>query len=236
MTQSSNAFFDTAADLQKQWAQTISNLSGIMSGENADLGLFASEPVDEKEEHKGSNAHHFYESWLKTYESTVGRFVNMATVGPARCEFEKLNKSTDTYMKYQAATSDFSGKMLRTGMEAFLEVMGEAADLFSDEITEEDFDKFHHLLLKVGERRYHELFSSPLFCQSLESFINTGLDWRKAWSDMTEEALKTTPVVTQSQADEIHKEIYSLRKRLLELERKTPEKSMNKQGDENGDC
>jgi hypothetical protein len=164
-------------------------------------------------------AQNFYNSWLKAYEPTIGRFINIAKVGPSRYEFEKLSKSADTYLKYQAATSDFLSRMFETGVETLQEVMDKSNALFSGEVNEETLDQFYHLLLTVGERRYYELFSSPLFCQSLEAFITTGLDFLKAWNDITEEMLKNTPIVTQSQADEVHKEIYLLKKRVAELER-----------------
>jgi polyhydroxyalkanoate synthesis regulator phasin len=48
--------------------------------------------------------------------------------------------------------------------------------------------------------------------------INTGLEFHKASNEIAEEALKKTPIVTQSQADEMHREIYFLKKRVSELE------------------
>ena len=184
-----------------------------------DLSVRAGEGLasDESQEDK---MRHFYEAWLKRYESTIGRFVKFNAVGPARVELEKLSRSTDTYLKYQAAAAEFQNMMISTGVEALQEVMDSSEDIFNGEIvTEENFDQFHQLMVRVGERRFHELFSAPLFCQSLESLINTGLEFHKASNDIAEEALKKTPIVTQSQADEMHREIYLLKKRVSELER-----------------
>ncbi|MCP4600993.1 MAG: hypothetical protein GY847_10790 [Proteobacteria bacterium] len=215
------------------WQQAMTAMAGNWTRLVNDLGdRVNTNGANEKPE--TDQARHFYESWLKAYESTMGPFVNMTTIGPARYEVEKLNKGADTYMKYQAASADFYGKMYQTGMEALQEVMSESNNIFSDDVTDEGFNKFYHLLMTVGERRYHELFSSPLFCQSLESFINTGLDWYQARNDMTEEMLKSTPIVTQSQADEIYREMHSLKKRLMELERTQRNQGAHDQGDTDG--
>lgn len=195
---------------------------GTMAGNWAKFVSSVSESTGIKLESKETTQNtvgHFYNSWLKAYESTVGRFVNLPLVGPHRYEQEKVNKSIDAYMKYQAAVVDFHSKMLKTGFETLQEVIDESSKLVSEkEITDEVLDEIYHLLMNVGERRYHQLFSSPLFCQSLESLNSTGLEFRRAWHEMTEESLKSTPIVTQTQADEMHKEIYLLKKRVSELE------------------
>ncbi len=213
----------------RSWQQASASMMGNWTDYLRELGRRAGEEIADADP-TGKAAHHFYQSWLNAYNSTIGRMINVTPIGPQLYEFEKYSKSADTYLKYQAATFDFHAKMLSTGVQALKEVLSEASKLFEKEFTEEALDQFFHLLMSVGERRYHELFTSPLFCQSLESMVTTGLDFQKAWNEVTEEMLRSTPIVTQTQADEMHREIYLLKKRVSALEKRLGE-SDSDQGD-----
>ncbi|MDJ0763607.1 MAG: poly(R)-hydroxyalkanoic acid synthase subunit PhaE [Myxococcota bacterium] len=160
-----------------------------------------------------------YLAWLASYEKTLGRFVNMPTIGPARESIEIVERNIDAALKYQAAASDFYSKLFQTTMAALDEVARESRDLLDEEVDDQTVDRLYMLFLDIGERHYQEFFSSPLFGQSLKAMVNTSLDFHKAKNDLIEEMLDPTPVVTQSQADEIHQEIYRLKKRVFELER-----------------
>ncbi len=204
------------------WQKASTTMMGNWARLMTDLTQRATDGFDAKTTPEDA-VQGIYASWLKSYEATLGRFVNMPAVGPQRYSMEKLEKSTDTYLKYQAANSDFQSKITQTGIETLQEVTEKAEGLFSEKIEEETFDEFYALLMSVGERRYRDLFSTPLFCQSLEALVATGLDFLDSWNDLTEETLKSTPIVTQSQADEMHKEIYLLKKRLSQLEQRLGE-------------
>ncbi|MDJ0762593.1 MAG: poly(R)-hydroxyalkanoic acid synthase subunit PhaE [Myxococcota bacterium] len=195
------------AQMTRNWAKFVS-----------DLSQEAAERMSADRE-KEVSVQHFYESWLKAYETTAGRFLNVTAIGPARYDLEKISAGADTFIKYQTAAYDFFTQMLQTGLEALEEVASQANERFSGEITEDTLTEFFHLLMSIGEQKYHELFSSPLFCHSLETFLSRGLDFQKSVNDVTEIALRSTPIVTQSQADEIHSEVYALKKRIQELER-----------------
>jgi len=201
---------------QKSMAGIAENWAGFVTELSRRAAAGAASPEAGKDALKD-----FYGTFVSSYENTVGRFVNMPAMGPARYSVEKFEKGADAFVKFQAAMADFSGKLYQTGMEALQEVLADENNIFSEEeITDESFDRFYHMLLTIGERRYHELFTSDLYCRSLESTLSSSLDFHRAMSELMEEMLKSTPIVTQSQADEVHKEIYLLKKRVAELEKK----------------
>jgi len=200
------------------WQEALSKMAANWAKFVVDLSRRAFENL-QKGESRTDRVQDLYSSMIRTYEETLGRFINIPAIGPARYGVEKLGRSADTFLKFQTANVDFYGKLFKTGLDAVEEVLNQSREIFEGEITDETFDQFYHALMNVGEKRYYQLFTSTLFKQSIETMISNGLDFYKSWRELFEELLKATPIVTQSQADEVHKEIYLLRKRLSELER-----------------
>lgn len=159
-------------------------------------------------------AREFYESWLRGYEETLGKFFKIPPVGPARQMMDRHMKGIDAFMKYQAALTDFYGKMVQPGMEALGELAIKTQEISQGPMTPESFEKFYQLLLKTVEQRFAELFKSPPFLAALEHTLHTSLDFYSRMNEIVEEQLKGTPIVTRKEIDEVHREIYELKKEL----------------------
>lgn len=161
----------------------------------------------------------FHDSWHKAYEDMFGKFLKAPSVGPARELVEKLKQDADSFLNYAGALAEFYVNMYEPGIDALEDIGAKGADILGGGSPEE-MRQFYGFLIETLEKRFFELFKSPAFGETLKTVLNASLEYRKRHFDMMEELLKETPVVTRTEADEIHEQVYRLKKRVRELERK----------------
>jgi hypothetical protein len=163
---------------------------------------------------KPEAAKELYESWLRGYEETVGRLFHIPPVGPARQIVDRHMKGMDSFVKYQAALTDFYGKMVQPGIEALNQLSSKTQELTQGPLTPETFAKFYQLLLKTVEQRFAELFKSPPFLTALEHTLHSSLEFYAQMNGLMEEQLKGTPIVTRKELDDVIKELHDLKQEL----------------------
>ena len=165
-----------------------------------------------KGEVKPDAAREMYESWIRGYEESLGRLFHIPSVGPARQLIDKHMHGMDSYVRYQAALSDFYGKMVQPGMGALDELATRTQELAKGPMTPETFEKFYQLLLKTVEQRFGMLFRSPPFLAALEHTMHASLEFYSQMNGIIEEQLKGTPIVTRHELDDVLRELHELKR------------------------
>jgi class III poly(R)-hydroxyalkanoic acid synthase PhaE subunit len=168
-----------------------------------------------------------FDSWTKGYESSMGKFLKMPMVGPSRQVQDKITRSMDAFMKYCAAITEFQMVLYSPGKETVEELSKKASEILKGELTQEKYQQFYETLIKTFEDRFYQLFKTPAFGQILKSTLDAYLEFRKQHFAVMEETLKSTPVITRTEIDDVYQELYNLKKRIKELEK------LLKQGREN---
>lgn len=164
----------------------------------------------------------FHESWHKAYEDMFGKFLKVPSVGPTRELIEKLKRDVDSFISYAGAIAEFYVNMYEPGIDALEDIGQKGADILG-EGSPEKVREFYGFLIDTLEKRFFELFKSPAFGETLKTVLSASLEFRKRHHDMIEELLSDTPVVTRTEADEIHEQVYKLKKRVRDLEKKLGE-------------
>lgn len=159
----------------------------------------------------------FYASWAKGYEMTVGKLIRVPPIGPAREGIELYQKSLDSYLRLCGATFDFYLRTTKPSLDAFVSVSNKAHELMKGEVTPETFQKIYSLTIAEFEKRLHELFTADEFVRTLRTTLDTSLSFQKDYQAFVEAALKGTPIVTRTEIDQVHEELYLLRRQLREL-------------------
>ena len=189
----------TMAQAGQQWLGFVTRMgeraSGVLRGEV-----------------KPDAARELYESWLRGYEETLGRVFHLPSIGPARQLIDKHMLGVDASVKYQAALTDFYGKMVQPGMESLGELAAKTQELAKGPMTPETFEKFYQLLLKTVEQRFGTLFRSPPFLTALEHTMHASLEFYSQMNALMEEQLKGTPIVTRRELDEVLRELHELKR------------------------
>ena len=91
---------------------------------------------------------------------------------------------------------------------------------------------YYRMWIKVLEGHYMTLFKSPGYTHTLGKTLDAMSAFMVARKEILEDALQALPVPTQKEMDELYREIYLLKKRVKELEKKngSPETTMGADG------
>lgn len=194
---------DALMDMQKNWSDMVERATS-----SAIEGVESSGPEVMRE---------FYASWAKGYEMTVGKLIRVPPIGPAREGIELYQKSLDSYLHLCGAAFDFYLRTTKPSLDAFVSVSNKAQNLMTGDVTPETFQKLYSLTIAEFEKRLHELFSADEFVQTLRTTLEASLSFQKDYQAFLEANLKGTPIVTRTEMDQVHEELYMLRRQIREL-------------------
>lgn len=164
--------------------------------------------------------------WLKSYEATIGRLVEMPAMGPAREKSEKLMKGAANVVNLHAAWTDSNSNLLGVLMEAMRKMHEKASAEIGGEITPEKYKDFYRLWIETFSATFKEFFKSGHFASDIGKFTSHLMEFQKYNRELLEEnCLKPMNLPTKTEIDEINKEIYLLKKSVKELTGKIKELS-----------
>ncbi|MFH1229877.1 MAG: poly(R)-hydroxyalkanoic acid synthase subunit PhaE [Planctomycetota bacterium] len=161
----------------------------------------------------------FYNSLIGGYESAFGKFIKMPMIGPSRQVLDKIHKSIDSFIKYCGAIVDFSLVLYSPGKESIEELSKKASYILKGEISQEKYKEFYEMLIKTFEDRFYQLFKTPAFSEVLKTTLEASMEFRKDHFAVVEEILKSTPIITRSEMNDVYQELYNLKKKVKELEK-----------------
>jgi class III poly(R)-hydroxyalkanoic acid synthase PhaE subunit len=159
----------------------------------------------------------FYDSWIKGYEETLGRWFKLPSIGPLRRNQEHYQEALDSYVRLCAASFDYANRLLEPSIKAFEELTRQTAELMKGDITPETFRQIYQQMVQSAEKQFHVLFESDEFVRSLQTTLEASLSFYHQSQKLTEDYLKVTPVITRTEMDEVHEEVYELRREIDEL-------------------
>ena len=203
MTELPSKAADALVEMQRNWQEVMARATRQVVE-----GLEEGGPEMMKE---------FYASWAKGYELTVGKLLQMPPIGPAREGIELYQRSLDSYLKLCGAAFDFYLRTTKPSLEAFASVTTKAQELMKEDVTPETFQKLYGLTISEFEKRLTELFKADEFVKTLKTTLEASLTFQKDYQAFMEANLKGTPVVTRTEMNEVHEELYALRKQVKEL-------------------
>jgi len=207
---------DALMEMQKNWTEMVER-----STRSAIENLQSSGPEVMRE---------FYASWAKGYETTVGKFVRVPPIGPAREGIELYQKSLDSYLRLCGAAFDFYLRTTKPSLDAFVSVSNKAHEMMKGDVTPETFQKIYSLTIAEFEKRLHELFTADEFVRTLRTTLDSSLSFQKDYQAFVEASLKGTPIVTRTEIDQVHEELYLLRRQIRELKEAAKNSTEKKNG------
>lgn len=160
----------------------------------------------------------FFDLWLKTYEATMGRLVEMPALGPAREKSEKMMKGFSTSVNLYAAGIDSIANIQSVFMEAMRRVHEKTGSEMEREISPEKYKDFYKIWIETYSETFKEFLKSGHFASDMGKLNSHLMDFQKYNREMLEENyLKPMNLPTKTEIDEINKELYSLKKTVKEL-------------------
>jgi len=165
-----------------------------------------------------------FKNWVELYEKEVQPYFHMPQVGLMRFYQERMNLVMDKFNLYRAAMSEFL-HLIYVPLEKSVHVMQEKFDELSKEgQLSENFKDYYNMWIKILEGHYMTLFKSPEYLQTLSRTLSTVAEFKTAQHEMLVDAMKSLPIPTNKDMDDLYKEFYLLKKKVKELEKKLEEK------------
>ncbi len=169
----------------------------------------------------------FFDLWLKSYESTYGRLLEMPALGPTREKSEKLMKDFSIGVNLYAAGMDSSIDFQSVFMEAMRRMREKTATDMGGETSPEKYKDFYRIWIETYSETFKEFLKSGHFAEDTGKFMSHFMEFQKYNREMLEENyLKPMNLPTKKEIDEINKELYSLKRTVKELTSQIKELSL----------
>lgn len=159
------------------------------------------------------HTHEFVDLWLKTYEATYGRLIEMPAMGPMREKYEKAMKyfstSADLYSAWLESYLNFQNVF----MEAMRRMHEKMDEQMKGEIIPEVYKDFYKTWVETYGETFKEFLKSGHFSSDIGKFMSYLMEFQKNNRDLLEENyLRPMNLPTITEIDEINREVYTLKK------------------------
>ncbi len=160
--------------------------------------------------------------WTKLYETELRKIFNIPQLGLTRFYQEKMILSVDKFNIFQYNLTEFL-RLLSLPMEKSFRILQEKLTQLADEGNlPEDSKTFYQMWIKILEGHYMTLFQSSEYTKILNKTLHSMSEFSEAKKELLQDTLLyMLPVPTQKEMDELYKEIYLLKKRIKELEKRS---------------
>jgi class III poly(R)-hydroxyalkanoic acid synthase PhaE subunit len=160
----------------------------------------------------------FFDLWLKTYEATMGRLVEMPAMGPAREKSEKMMKGFSNFVNLYTAWMDSNVNFQSVFMESMRRVREKTGSKMEGEISPAKYKDFYKIWIETYSETFKEFLKSGHFASDMGKLNSYLMEFQKYNREMLEENyLKPMNLPTKTEIDEINKELYYLKKTVKEL-------------------
>ena len=159
--------------------------------------------------------------WTQLYETELRKIFNIPQLGLTRFYQEKMIRSVDKFNIFQSSLTEFL-RLLSLPMEKSFQIMQEKLTELADQgDLPEDSKTYYQMWIKILEGHYMTLFQSIEYTKILNKTLHSMSEFSEAKKELLQDTLLyMLPVPTQKEMDELYKEIYLLKKRIKELEKK----------------
>jgi len=156
--------------------------------------------------------------WTDIYEKEFRQFFQVPQLGLMRTYQEKANQAADKYNLFQSTLSEFLS-LLGLPFTRTTKVMQEKLiEMAESDALPDDPKAYYNMWVKVLEGHFMTLFQTSEYVDTLTRTVNALADFSAARDAAMEDALSLLPVATQTDLDEMARELYELKKRLKKIE------------------
>lgn len=163
----------------------------------------------------------FFDAWLKMYEATFGRLIEMPAIGPARQKSEKIARGFSLFVNQCAAWMDSNINL----QNVFIETIHRThKKMIENGIDPDKYQDFYKLWMETYSETFKEFLKSDHFASDMGKSMSHYIELQKYIREMFEEnCLKPANLPTKTEVDEVNKELYYLKNKVKELNRQIQE-------------
>ena len=192
------AFFD----VQQQWLERSGRIGSVSKA-------YSFENLDEET----------FRAWTDIYEKEFSRFFTLPQLGLTRFYQEKINDALDKHNRFQAAFTEFMHVFLLPMEKSVRQLQEDLARMAEEGSLPDDANAYYKLWIKNLEGHYMQLYQSPEYMRVMNNALGSLVEFMSVRQTITNDVLKAMAVPTQTDMDDLYREIYQLKKRILRLEK-----------------
>jgi hypothetical protein len=197
-------FFVNQHNLSKEYASTFTNISNeypqLISGDFAKL-------TD------------MYKHAQNVFGKSFEPILKLATPGKEKESIEASIALLDKISEYSVKQAQLQQHLYGTTQKALEEAAKHAFDKIKPEtLQQQSFTEFYNEWLKTNETLFTELFESDEYSKLKGELLTISMDVKKDFEKQYESAFSMYPIVFKSEAEELYKTVYELKKQVKALE------------------
>jgi hypothetical protein len=158
--------------------------------------------------------------WSETYAKDFQPFFKMPQLGLFRFYQERMTTAADKFNIFMIAMGEFL-QLFTLPLDKSLKVLqSELTKMAEEGNLPENSKDYYNMWIKILEGHYMTLYKSPEYTQAMGNAIDTLDEFLAIRKNLLEDILKTFPIPTQADMDDLYEEMYLLKKRIKALEQK----------------
>lgn len=154
-----------------------------------------------------------------TYHQTLGRLVNMPSLGLMRELNEKINRGFTAWQENQKISFEYQVLLGDAFLNAFEAFMQRLLTMAKEGESIKNQTKLLELWVEVADEQYLEMFHSERYAHTQSQYVNSSMALRRHQRELTEIMLRMNDLPTRSDLDEAHHNIFLLRKEVKALKK-----------------
>jgi class III poly(R)-hydroxyalkanoic acid synthase PhaE subunit len=170
-----------------------------------------------------------FKAWREIYENELRRYLTMPQLGLTRQYQEKLAQTMDKFNMFQTTMAEFISVMYLPIEKSMKVMQDQLADLMEKGQLPQKQKEYYNIWIKTLEGHYMTLFKSPEYTTMLGNTLDKMGEYLASRRELLEDAMKSLPVASHKDLDELYKEMYQLKKRIKSLEKKARSKEATNQ-------
>jgi polyhydroxyalkanoate synthesis regulator phasin len=188
---------------QKRWFESIKNISSIFNNHKA----------------SGFGGTEMFYIFADIYNKEFSKFFSVPPLGLSREYQAKLQQVIDKSNIFHVKLMEFLYFLYIPFEKSFKVVQDSLAEMADEGSLPEDSKAYYQMWLKQLENHYMTLFKSTEYRAALGKVIDAMSDFMSARQQIIQDTFKAFGVPVEQDLDELYKDIYTLKKRIRELER-----------------
>jgi class III poly(R)-hydroxyalkanoic acid synthase PhaE subunit len=162
----------------------------------------------------------FIKKWKDVYENEFSRFLKIPQVGLGRVYQERLLQATDKMNALQAALSEFLLVLAKPVEKSLTSLQEKMAEMTEAGPLDEKYKTYYNLWIKLLEGHYMELFKASEYSAAMAKTLVALNEFVEARQTVVKDLLRQLSIPSHQDLDELAREIYLLKKRVRELEKR----------------
>lgn len=160
---------------------------------------------------------HLY--WNLAYEKTLGNLTQMPLLGPGRGLTHKLTRALDAGAKLYPTSVDYQIVLVEIQMQSFAELTRELISLAAKGETVKDWQQLLQLWSRTADKVFERAFCAEDKLKVRGRFLNAINQHKLCQQELTEVWMTMMNLPIRSEMDEVHRNIYELRKEVKSLKK-----------------